>query len=273
MSENQVVLITGASKGIGKSTAEYLKNKGYTVYGTSRNPSKLSETYEFPMLELDVNIDTSVESCVEQILEKEGKIDILVNNAGFTVVGPLADTSIDDMKMHFETNFFGIHRMVRAVLPILQKQSSGKIISMGSFAGRFGNAFQSLYSASKSALAMYSDALRVELFTSGVKVSLVEPGDIKTDFDDGRILAQDFKPEENEVAQRALEIMKKGEMNGASPIKVAKMVHKIIKSKRPKPRYTVGFDAKFFGTLNRLLPYTLQERVNMMYYKIPRKSK
>ncbi|MHA2092998.1 MAG: SDR family oxidoreductase [Candidatus Kariarchaeaceae archaeon] len=273
MSENQVVLITGASRGIGRSTAEYLTNKGFTVYGTSRNPTKLSENFEFSMLELDVTSDSSVQSCIDSVIDREGKIDVLINNAGFTVVGPLGDTSLDEVKMHFETNFFGTHRMVRAVLPIMQKQGVGRIISMGSFAARFGNAFQGLYSASKAALAMYSDALRVELFTSGVKVSLIEPGDIKTDFNEGRVLAQDFNPEDHEVAQRSLEIMKKNEMNGASPTKVAKTVHKIIKSKRPKPRYTVGFDAKFFGIVQRLAPYTLQERINMMYYKIPRKSK
>ncbi|MHA2253589.1 MAG: SDR family oxidoreductase [Candidatus Kariarchaeaceae archaeon] len=265
----QVVLITGASKGIGKATAEYLVENGYSVYGTARDPSKYN--LDFPVLALDVTDDNSVNECIKEIIEKEGRIDVLVNNAGFGIVGPLADTSIDDMKQQFDTNFFGVHRMVLAVLPHMEKQKTGKIVSIGSFGSRYGNAYQSLYSTSKAALAMYSDALKIELYTSRITVSLVEPGDIKTDFDAGRRNATNFDPESNEVAKRVLAIYKKGEMNGNPPIKVAKTIHKIIRSKRPKPRYTVGFDAKFFGTLIRLLPYTLHERVNMIYYKIPRK--
>ncbi len=269
----QIVLITGASKGIGLVTANYLEMKGYRVYGTSRSSPDSFEEFDFSFLQLDITDDDSVSNCVNELIEREGRIDALVNNAGYSLVGPISDTSIDDIKRQYDTNFFGAHRMILEVLPIMKKQQFGRIINVGSFGGRIGLPFQSFYSASKSSLAVFTDSLRIELYTSGIKLSLIEPGDVNTGNHDHHVInAQNFNPENNEVARRALEVMRQDELKGISPEKVAKTIHKAIKSKRPKPRYLVGFQAKFFGTLQRFLPYTLQERINFMYYKVPRKS-
>lgn len=264
-----IVLLTGATGGIGRVTADYLSNKGYIVYGTSRKEQNDS-VLPYHMLKLDVTNEESVSECVTSLLQKEGKIDCLINGAGFAYCGALSETTIDQMKEQFETNCFGIHRMVRAVLPHMLERQKGKIINIGSFGGRLGLPFQGLYSSSKAALAMYSDTLRMELKRKGITVSLVEPGDIATDFHEGRKYAKNY--DKDPVAIRAIEIMHKSEQNGTNPKKVAKKIHKIIKAKKPKPRYTIGSDAFWVGLLQRLLPFRIAEQGIMINYKIPCKK-
>lgn len=264
-----VILLTGATGGIGQITAHYLSNKGYIVYGTSRREQNDTDL-PYHMLKLDVTDEESVSECVTSLLQKEGKIDCLINGAGFAYCGALSETTVDQMKEQFETNFFGTHRIIRSVLPHMLGRQQGKIINIGSFGGRLGLPFQGLYSSSKAALAMYSDTLRMELKRKGIAVSLVEPGDIATDFHEGRKYVENY--DKDPVAIRAIEIMHKSEQNGTNPLKVAKKIHKIIKAKRLKPRYTVGPDAFWVGLLQRLLPFSIAEQGIMINYKIPRKK-
>ena len=268
--EKEVVLLTGASGGIGTVTAELLLSKGYKVYGTTRNLNSAPKT-PYNQLQLDVTEEDSVKECVLEVMNKEGRIDILINNAGYALCGALKDQSIDLFRDNFETNFFGVHRMVREVIPIMLKQNKGKIINVGSFGGRFGLPFQGSYSAVKAALDVYTEALKIELLRDNVEVSLIEPGDTRTDFNAGRKFSEGF--ENDSDAQRAVKIMREAEQKGTKPEKVAKTILKAVNAKHPKPRYTRGFQPLFFGTLMRLLPYTLQLLVSRMYYSVPKRRK
>jgi len=268
--DKQIVLFTGASGGIGTVTTQLLLDKGYTVYGTTRNLDNSIKT-PYHNLQLDVHDDTSVHNCVQEVIKKEGKIDILVNNAGYGLCGAIKDLTTDQIKENFETNIFGTHRMVREVVPYMIKHGKGRIINIGSFGGRLGLPFQGIYSASKAALAIYSDALKIELLRDNIQVSLVEPGDIQTDFNAGRKFAKGY---ENDLdAKRAIKIMHESEQKGTKPEKVAKTILRAIKAKRPKPRYTRGPDTKIFGTLMRLFPYTIHSLVARLYYGVPKKRK
>ena len=268
--ERGVVLLTGASGGIGTVTAELLLSKGYKVYGTTRNLNSTPKT-PYNLLQLEVTEEDSVKKCVLEVMKKEGKIDILINNAGYALCGALKDLSIDLLRDNFEINLFGVHRMVREVVPIMIKQNKGKIINVGSFASRFGLPFQGGYSSVKAALAVYSDALKIELLRENIKVSLVEPGDTQTDFNAGRKYSGGF--ENDPDAQRAVKIMRKAEQKGTKPEKVAKTILRAVKAKRPKPRYTRGPDTKIFGTLIRLMPYTIHVFIARLYYGVPKRRK
>ncbi len=268
--EREVVLLTGASGGIGTVTAELLLSKGYKVYGTTRNLNSTPKT-PYNQLQLEVTDEDSVKECVLEVMNKEGKIDILINNAGYALCGALKDTSIEQMKENFETNFFGVHRMIQEITPIMIKQKRGRIINVGSFGGRLGLPFQGAYDSVKAALAIYTDALKIELLRDNIKVSLIEPGDTQTDFNAGRKYSEGF--ENDPDAQRAVKIMHKAEQKGTKPEKVAKTILRAVKAKRPKPRYTRGFDTKFFGTLMRLMPHTIYILIARLYYGVPKRRK
>ena len=267
---NKVVLITGATGGIGKVTADFLHNKGYKVYGTTRNLSNAPKT-SFELVQLDVTEDTSVKECVSEIISKEGRIDFLINNAAYSICGALKDITTEELQEQFDTNFFGIHRMVREIVPIMIKQNEGRIINIGTFGGRIGLPFQGAYSSTKAALAVYTGALKIELLRDNIKVALIEPDDTKTDFNAGRKFAKGY--DQDSDAQRAVEIMYKSEQSGMSPEKVAKTVLKAMKSRKPKPRYTKGPEALFFGLLLRIVPFTWYVPIARLYYKVPKKRK
>ena len=166
---SQTVLVTGASSGIGQVIAQLLTERGYTVYGTSRKPTGT-------LVPLDVRSDDSVRACLDRV----GKIDVLVNNAGYTLMGSAEETSIEEAKGQLETNFFGVVRMVNAVLPAMRKAGAGKIINVGSLAGITAIPFGAFYTASKFALEGYSEALWHELRPLGINVTLIEPGFVHT---------------------------------------------------------------------------------------------
>ncbi len=152
----KVVLITGASSGIGQSIGQYLHHKGFTVYGTSRNPDKISNSV-FPLLSLDVRQPTTIEQAVASIIAKSGRIDVVINNAGVGITGPLEEIPTSEIKNNFETNFFGPIEVMKAVLPQMRKQKSGLIINITSIAGYMGLPFRSIYSASKGALEIITE--------------------------------------------------------------------------------------------------------------------
>src|SRR5262245_34601449 len=180
MSDKKIVLITGASSGVGQSTARLLSQNGYKVFGTSRNPDNSEAIPTVDMLALDVQAGDSVETCVTAVKSEAGRIDVLVNNAAYELAGALEETSIDEAKAQFEINFFGVVRMVKAVLPSMRQQKGGQIINVSSLSGLSSIPFMGIYSASKFALEGYTEALRMEVDPFNIHVSLVEAGFLKT---------------------------------------------------------------------------------------------
>jgi len=271
---DRIVLITGASSGIGKACAEYLTNNGYHVFGTSRKVSK-SANNTFELIEMDINDDISVEKGIKYIIKKEGRIDILVNNAGYGISGAIEDTSMTKAKEQFETNFFGIHRICKEILPIMRKQKNGYIINISSIGGIIGLPFQGFYSASKFALEGWTESLRMEVSPFGIKVVLIEPGDIKTSFTHKRekisFLLKNSPYRENAV--KTLNVVEKDEQGGPSPIKVAFLLENIINKNSPKLRYKVGsFTQIMIGHFKRIIPDESLQWILMKYYKIKYKN-
>src|SRR6059058_4974701 len=201
--KNPVALVTGASSGIGKATAERLATAGYKVYGTSRRGATSGQR-AFEMLSLDVTSDESVAAAVNALLRSEGRVDLLVNNAGFSVAPAGAEeSSIEQARAIFETNFFGIVRMTRAVVPHMRRQESGRIVNIGSVLGFLPAPYMALYAATKHAVEGYSESLDHELRTKGIRVSVIEPAYTKTQFD-AHLLEPDSKLDEYRAARTAM---------------------------------------------------------------------
>lgn len=271
MKESRVVLITGASSGIGKSCAELLAKKGFRVYGTSRKASIPPVESEPPfLLKMDVSDEKSVRDAVGFVLATEGRIDILINNAGFGLAGSVEDTSISEAKHQFETNFFGVHRMLKEVLPVMRNQKSGIVINISSIAGIIALPYQPFYSASKFALEGLTEAIWHELRPFGIKVFLVEPGDLKTEFTKSRIFARaSHNSPYTEQMKKTISVAEKDETSGSSPEEVARLIYRIITSGRTKLRYQVGpFHEKLAVKLKKLLPEGIFLKAVSRYYKI-----
>ncbi len=276
--EPKVVLITGASAGFGRACAEVLVEQGHKVYGTSRRaafpdfvaaPEAASQPAPV-MIPMDVCDDDSVSSAVEFVLKQEGRIDVVVNNAGVGLAGSVEDTSVDEARALFETNFFGVLRVCRAVLPTLRAQRSGLIVNISSLAGFVTIPFQGFYSASKYALESMSDALRMELRPFGVRVTLLEPGDFKTGFTESRIFSTASGDDSvyRESCQRAVAVMENDERNGSDPRQLANLLAKIIATPSPRNRYPVGaFAQRLAVVASRVLPSALVDRALRAIYK------
>ena len=226
-----VVLITGASSGIGKALAEGLAEEGLKVYGTSRHvkgkETVVSENETggfFKLIRLDVCDDESAKAAVEYVAKKEGQINILINNAGFGVAGPIEETTSKEAISQLDTNFFGMHRMILNTLPIMRKQNKGLIVNIGSVAGLISIPYQAMYCASKYAVEALSEALRMEVKDFGIKVTVVEPGDTKTGFPLNRQYSEESKESAYKNSQKSVEKMMEDELNGPGPETVVKVV-------------------------------------------------
>jgi NAD(P)-dependent dehydrogenase (short-subunit alcohol dehydrogenase family) len=252
--KGRVALVTGASSGIGEATAQQLAAAGYKVYGTSRRGAQAGKR-SFEMLPLDVTSDESVEAVVSQVMRRDGRIDVLVNNAGFGVAPAGAEeSSLDQARSIFETNFFGLIRMTRAVVPHMRTQGSGRIINIGSVLGFLPMPYGALYSATKHAVEGYSESLDHELRTRGIRVSVIEPAYTKTPFD-ANFMEPDAKVDEYRearagMAKRVAEVMATAE----SPDVVADTVLKAINAAHPKVRYPAGRLANRLRLLRRFAP-------------------
>lgn len=267
--DKKTVLITGASSGIGKIIAEYLNERGYTVLGTSRNPASVSGI-SFPLLTLDVTSDESVSQLVHQLEADGTRVDVLINNAGYGLAGPLENFTMDEARAQFETNFFGVVRMVNAFLPVLRRQGGGVIINTGSMAGLIGLPFQGHYSASKYALEGYLAALRMEVLPFNIRVFNINPGDFRTGFTANRRIIGAVDPIYKRKFDQLLTMYEHDENNGAYPIIIAGKIEKLLRKKGGyKVRYVIGkFDQVIGVPLKRLLGDTLFERLMMMFWKI-----
>ena len=263
-SETKTVLVTGASSGIGLATALYLAEKGYAVIGTSRSMDRLDQLQEGAAkkglqvsgLELDINSDLGVKAVLPELLA-ETEVHALVNNAGYSLWGPLEGVSMDQLRAQFETNFFAAARMIKAVLPAMTQRRSGTIVNMSSILGRMGTPFNGAYVASKFALEGLSESLRVELWPLGVRVALVEPGLFNTDLHDNQIIGERAESEDlpyrsymTSYRERRVRYVR----FASDPVQVARVVHKIVRSRRPRFRYAVGTEAVSGIMGARLLP-------------------
>ena len=263
----KVVLVTGASTGIGACCAAFLAQRGSRVYGGARGAVAAPGVEP---LTVDVTDDASVAKAIDTILTRVGRLDVLVNNAGSGIAGAIEDTSIEEARAQFDVNFFGVLRMCRAVLPIMRQQKAGSIINIGSIGGLIAIPFQGLYSASKFALEGLSEALRLEVRPFGIHVVLIEPGDHKTAFTQSRrptkaAAAQDSVYQER--CQRAIARMASDEQGGPSPEGIAHLLHKVIQHPNPRLRYTVGPSAQRAAVwLKRALPYAAIEKIMRDYY-------
>ena len=265
----QVVLITGASSGIGKSVGEYLAKKDYKVYGTSRNP-KHQILHGVNFLTLDVTQTESVNSAVNQLIEKEGRIDFLINNAGAGITGPMEEIPEDEQKKVFETNYFGPLRVINAVLPHMRSQKSGFIINITSIAGYMGLPFRGFYSASKGALELSTEAYRMELKAFGIKMTNVAPGDFATNIAAGRYHApvRENSPYKSVYAD-CIRLMDEHVDEGKDPNLMAKSVFAIMQNSDPKIHYKVGdFTQKISVFLKHILPDKVFERLLLKHYKL-----
>jgi NAD(P)-dependent dehydrogenase (short-subunit alcohol dehydrogenase family) len=255
----KVVLVTGASTGIGKCCADHLVSRGYRVFGTSRRPpaSTAPSSASVEMIAMDVDDDRSVTTGVQSVVEKAGRLDAVINNAGWGLMGAIEDTAIDEARAQLETNFFGVLRVCRAVLPILRQQGGGHIINISSLGGIVGLPFSGLYSASKFALEGFSEALRLETWRFGIRVVLVEPGDFRSNFTAARRMtkASAINDAYRQALDRAHAAQEKEERNGPTPEPIARLVEKILRSNNPRLRYTAGMlSQRMVVPLKRFLP-------------------
>ncbi len=277
-----VVLISGASSGIGKSIAHYLAHRGYKVYGTSRKPQADNESKgtaaetdesttvgQVHMLQMDVCNEESVRAAIEKVVALEGEIGIVINNAGMGIAGSVEDTSPDEAFLQFDTNFFGVHRVIRQVLPHMRKAGRGLIVNISSVGALFPIPYQSMYVAAKAAVEGMSGSLRNELKPFGIKVALIEPGDTKTGFTGSRIFVAAGKDDSPylEYSKKSVAVMERDEANGPDPIVVARVAEKIIRRKDPPVCVVVGMQYKLLVFLKRLIPKALESFIVHQMYK------
>jgi short-subunit dehydrogenase len=265
-----VVLVTGASQGLGRATAALLAGEGYQVFGTARKPAADSVD-GIRMLPLDVTSAESVASCVAGVLDRAGRIDVLVNNAGAGLIGAIEETPVEDAMTLFDTNVFGTARMVNAVLPGMRQRRSGLIINLGSLAPAVPNPFHAYLSASKAAVNTFTDALRLEVRHLGIAVTTVEPGAIATH--PGERFAQlkvaaaisDYTGQET----RATAVYQHGQQGGASPQAVARVILRIIRTPAPARYYLAGSE-KWYARLGRILPPSAMESLAARHFHLAR---
>ncbi|NTW97116.1 MAG: SDR family NAD(P)-dependent oxidoreductase [Oscillochloris sp.] len=262
-----VVLITGASSGLGQATAELLSASGFRVFGTSRAP-RPDPAQPYTMLPLDVRSDESAQACVEAVLAQAERIDVLINNAGLGLAGALEEASLAQAQALFETNFFGVVRMVNAALPHMRRQRRGTIINISSLVGFGGSPFEGFYCASKHAIEGYSETLRQEVKSLGIHVAMVEPGGFQSDF--GRANQEPERPISDYAAMRgrARAVFDTSIATGQSPQVIAQLILRILRTPRPRLRHLSGRDCLVFALGKRTLPEPVAEILLRLVYRL-----
>ena len=265
---SKVVLITGASSGLGRSIAEKLSNHDFIVYGTSRNPKEIDAKYK--LLKFDITEYQDAEKITDYLISKHGKIDILINNAGISITGPVESSEMDDIKNLYDTNFFGHINLIQNVVPHMRKNMSGLIINITSIAGYLGLPFQSIYCASKASLNLLGESLNMELKNFNVKVVNLAPGDYKTEIIDNRrdSILDNNSPYNPEYSSFTKAITRGMSKKGNDPREIADMVFKIINSKNPKIHYLSGKFIQKLVTLKEFIPDMIFEKIVMKMYKL-----
>ncbi len=263
MLNKKVVVITGSSSGIGNATANFLSEQGYIVYGISRRKSEGN----FFSFEGDVTDINRIKEIFNEIFLKEGRIDYLINNAGMGISGAIEHTENEDIDKIFNVNLLAPIKISREVIPFMKKNNFGRIINICSVASVIALPFQACYSASKSALLSFSLALHNEIKDFNIKVSSVLPGDTKTNFTQDRVKNKVLESDDyGKRIKNSIEKMEKDEQNGASAIKVTKVIHKVMKKKNPPLTKTVGFGYKTIVFLSKILPTRLITKIVKKIY-------
>lgn len=254
---DKIILITGASTGLGAAMAVRLAGGGARVFGTSRRANAAPPAGGVTMLAMDVRDEVSIADGIETVMKAAGRIDVLVNNAGYGIAGAVEDTLPGDMLRQLETNLMGPLRVVQTVLPIMRAQKAGRIVQVSSLAARIAVPFQGAYSASKSALASISEALSIEVKPFGIDIVLIEPGDTRSNFTASREWTARSRASDiyRARAEHAIAIMAKSEANGPEPDRVARIVERVIRTEKPKLRYqSMTSTERMALTLRALLP-------------------
>ncbi len=260
------VLVTGASSGIGKACAELFARGGYEVYGVSRSVKRETRRYKQGGILRFLPMDVTDAASVKQVTEKIGPVDVAILSAGFGIAGAAEEVPIELARQQMEVNYFGVLRVVSAVLPAMRKRMYGRIILIGSLAGRVSIPMQSHYSSSKYALSAYADALRMELAPYDIDVTIIEPGDTKTGFTEKRRV---FLPEGSPYREKVLHAvgtMEKDEQNGGSAEDIARLILSVARSDHPKAHIIPGMKNKLLGLLIRSLPDRAREAVVKKIY-------
>ncbi|TXH05776.1 MAG: SDR family oxidoreductase [Nevskiaceae bacterium] len=252
----QTILITGASTGIGQATAELFFERGWNVVATMRKPRRNREDQRWLELPLDVTDAASIQAARDQSIDRFGRIDAIVNNAGYGLVGTFESMDEDKIRRQFETNVFGLMRVTRAFLPHMRRNGAGVIVNVASMGGRLTFPFYSVYHATKWAVDGFTESLQFELSATGVRVKLIEPGAIKTDFYDR---SADFThdralTEYNALVEKGMKKMNAAGAKGAAPLVVAETIWRAVTDGSGKLRYPVGADAKGLLAMRRFLP-------------------
>ncbi len=255
MANQKVALITGVSSGIGLATAKKLLNRGFHTFGTIRetsHPGGLAAGLE--IVRLDVRDDDSVRHGIQEVLDRAGRIDALINNAGTVLFGSLEETSIDEAKELFETNFFGVLRMCQAVLPIMRQQNFGRIINISSVLGFLPAPYMGIYAATKHAIEGYSASLDHEVRRFGIRVSMIEPGFTRTNLSQkGQLVRQPLADYSVEL-RNVMDAVARSIADGAQPETVASVVVRALTDRNPRLRYAGGREAKILSVLKRFAP-------------------
>lgn len=263
---NKVVLVTGASSGIGFEIATYLSKRQYIVYGGSRSAPKNDL---FHVVKMDVTDEKSVKTAVSEIIEKEGKIDVLINNAGIGSAGAVEKTPIEDIKKSFEVNLFGVIRVCQAVLPYMRKQKYGRIINMSTLGSMIGLPFRAFYSSSKGAMDLMTETLRLEVDRFGIQACTIHPGEIKTNIAEHRIVSTSISDETyGKTIEKAFKQLNSSVNHGKDPKLFGPYIDNIIKAKKIKRNYYIGTFNELLGIkLKKFLPYYLYEKILKSYFK------
>jgi len=282
MAAEKIAVVTGSSSGIGLLTAVELARNGYRVVATMRNldnRGRLEEAAQkagvgerLDLRRLDITETDALADVVDGVVRDHGRIDVLVNNAGFSVAGFAEDMTLAELRHQLETNFFGNVAMTKAALPVMRAQKAGHIITVTSVAGRVGQPLLSAYSASKYALEGWSESLRIETHSLGIRVSLVEPGAFDTDIWDRNVVIAkgglDPKSPNKARSERFAEFIKNSAKHRRDAREVAKLIVRIAGTPNPKLRYLIGGDAKMQVWLKRILPWRKYERIVAKAVKI-----
>lgn len=254
MDRQKVALITGVSSGIGRATATALVNEGFRVFGTMRDPARLGqELGTVELIPMDVRNENSARSAVQSALERAGRLDVLVNNAGIALTGSAEETSVEEAKQLFETNFFGVLRLTQLVLPVMRGQRCGRILNISSVVGFLPAPYMAVYAASKHAIEGYSESLDHELRQFGIRVSLIEPGFTRTGFAHNGQTATQLLEAYSRERGLALEAINHAISNGDDPATVASVVVKALRGE-PRLRYQAGREAKMLDRFKKWAP-------------------
>ena len=278
MADQKVAVVTGSSSGIGYETALVLARNGFRTYATMRNLEKAKaisdvakrEKLSLHTIKLDVTDEKSVNDAIKTIKSDAGRIDVLVNNAGYGLTGSLEDLSMSEIKAQYETNVFGLIRVTQAVLPIMREQKSGIIVNISSIGGKMAIPLQSPYHGTKFAVEGLSESIAYELEPFGIKIVIIEPGAIKTNFDTGMVVAQKNQNPSSpyyKSMQKLQSSINSVFKNGTPPAKVAEVILNAITTPNPNLRYTVGEDAALLAQKRKELPDSEFQKLVLEFFK------